>query len=243
MREWLVRLEGERLDLEEASFHFRTADWEVRQEDDGYYLASADFTSMTESGAVLKRGKQLLKVMNGILKLQCWNYQPVAAHGSVVRVDEAGNRNQYIHVAGAATARARVRAAAVVVKPNGTTELPLQQPTQAASWMAMARRDDKVGSALGLFAEPTLVKLSNILDAIERDVGGERALVDKRWVAQGEIERFTATVNCMEAAGDDARHGPRGFKAPKRPMSLREAQDLFGALLNKWLETKAIDCK
>jgi len=242
MREWLVRLQGERLDLEEASLHFRTADSEVRQEDGGYYLTSADFTSMTESSAVLKRGKELLKVINGILRLLVRNHQPVAADGLVVGVDEAGSRNQYIHVAGTLAVRGRLHAAAAVVKSDGTTELPAQHPTQAASWMAMARRDDDVGWALGLFAQPTLGKLYNILDVISEDVGGEKALMGTGWVSKGEIKRFKRTVDCRKAAGDEARHG-KTCEPPKRPMSLREAQDLFGALLNKWLETKAIDCK
>jgi hypothetical protein len=241
--EWLVRLQGEKLDLEEASIHFRTADLEVRREDDDHYLACTEFSCMTESSEVLKRAVELLKVMNGTLRLTAANHQPVTADGIVVRVDEAGKRDLYVHAAAAATVRAQVHAAAVVVGSDRAMESPAEHATQTATWMAIARRDDEVAYVLGLFARPTLVKLFNVLEAIRGDVGGEKTLEDTGWAAKGEIERFTQTVNIREAAGDEARHGKRGFEAPKKPMSLREAQNLFGAIIKRWLQTKAIDSK
>jgi hypothetical protein len=256
MTEWLVRLQGEKLDLEEASSHFRGADLEVRQEDGGYYLASTDLRSMTESGEVLKRGKELLKVMNGILKLIVGNHQPVTADGLVVRADEAGKRDQYIHVGGALTIRTRLRAAAVVVKSDGITELPEQAPPRAASWMAIAMRDNKVAKAFRLFNEPTYVNLYKVVEIIESDLesetGGNRrrrrkgemsALVERGWATGKEIEWLKHTANSPKAIGDEARHG-REFDAPRQgAMPLGDAQDLTGALLSKWLQTKAIDSK
>jgi len=241
MTEWLVRLQGEKLDLEEASFHFRAADAEVRPGDDGYCLASSEFSSMTESGEVLKRANELLNVINGILKVTFPNHQPVSADGIVVRVDEAGKRDRYVHIAGTLGVRVRMRANLTVIKPDGTAEPAAQHPTQAASWMAIARRNADVTHVLGLFAQPTLVRLYNILDVVAGDVGGEKALINMGWAAKGEIKRFKQTVDSMEAAGDDARHGKKNFKAPKKPMSLREAQNLVGAIIRGWLQIKPVD--
>lgn len=218
MTDWLVRLQGQREDLAEASACFCTAELEVRDEEGIYYLAASEFSSMTDSSEVLKRAKELLKVMNGILKLGARNYHSVTAAGDVLRIGEDGKRHRYIYASGSLGGRKH-------------------DPAQARSWFAKAAQDDKVGWALGLFAEPTLVKLYNILDIIRDDVGGEKALMDTGWAAEREIERFKRTVNAREAAGDDARHG-KNFKPPKRPMSRREAEDLFRPILNKWLHTK-----
>jgi hypothetical protein len=238
MTEWLVRLQGEKLDLDGASCHFRSAELKVTYKDGSYYLASTNFNSMTNPSEVLKRAKRVLKATNGILKVLVGNDRPVTADGTLRRVGEGGEQEMHVHLAAAtATARGQVHAAGVVIKPDGTTESSGQHPTQAESWMAIARQDDWVAFAFSLFVEPKWYRLSNIMDIIEDDVGGRPALKETGWVPKSRITLFHWTANNKEALGEDARHANKR-EPPKRPMSLPEAEDLIRTLFKKWLETK-----
>lgn len=236
MTEWLVRLQGEKFNLEEASIRLCRGDLELREEDGSYYLTSTEFDSMTDSSQVLERAKELLRIVNPALKLYVGDYQPVAVDGLVIRVGEDGKWHRCFHAAGTLTSRGRLRAVGTVVRPEGTAQPPAPPADPVGSLIAIGLRDEKVALALRLMGDPRLVKLYNVLEVIESDVGGERALLDTGWAPKGEIKRFKRTVNSMLAVGEDARHG-KEFQPPERRMSPPEAERLLWRILRSWVET------
>jgi len=82
--------------------------------------------------------------------------------------------------------------------------------------------------------------LYRVLDAIEEDMGGEKALEsmlkERKWVDGSELKRFTHTANNYQAIGDLARHGRGDWQPPDNPMTLGDAEQQISTLLKSWLE-------
>lgn len=241
MTEWRVRLRGHEFDLAELSQRLRSPDLDVIEEDDSYYLTSQCFDSMTDSGGVLQRARELLGRANGAMRIEYSGYEPVEAEGLVQRIRRDKKWDQSIHVSGPIKmrGRSRLRATASVVKPGGSTETSADPVGSVQSWLGIAGSDVKVDRALRVLGSRklTMAELYKALEIVEEDVGGERKLKAIGWAPRAEIERFKQTVNSIQALGYDARHG-REFQAPKNPMTLREGHSLIAGILKRWRQTK-----
>ena len=76
-----------------------------------------------------------------------------------------------------------------------------------------------------------------VLEVVQRDVGGENCLIDKGWAPEKEIKNFKHMADTVPIA-DQARHAPGKFEAPKKPISLNDAEALIRNILGKWLCSK-----
>jgi hypothetical protein len=77
-----------------------------------------------------------------------------------------------------------------------------------------------------------------VLEVIEDDLGGEEAVLQKRYVSIKKLKSFKRTANSYLAIGRDARHATIKNSMPRSPMSLTVAQELIHIVLQKWLESK-----
>ena len=70
MPKWLVRLKGERFDLEDFPKLLRLSEVKVVEEDGLFYLESSEFNSLTSAEEVRERGRVLINLINGVTKFQ-----------------------------------------------------------------------------------------------------------------------------------------------------------------------------
>jgi hypothetical protein len=89
-----------------------------------------------------------------------------------------------------------------------------------------------------LAVPPTWSPLYAALDLVIQDQRTDRSAgVESRGAVRAEVERFTWTANSVWAIGVDARHGRLDWKRPPDPMSLEEAADLIGRIVEAWIDT------
>lgn len=104
------------------------------------------------------------------------------------------------------------------------------------------RKDPLVHLVLALLAEaPSWSSLYKVLDAIEEDVGGERALEAKRWVPASDLRHFTQNANAIENAASGGRHARSAYRLSRatRAMPLDRAVEVIIRLVELWLADKA----
>lgn len=231
-RRWSVRLDGDDADLADLARLMNAPELTVVEKDGSCFLESTGFEHLATSGDVLEAARPLLGAISGIARLQMPLIRPITATAVVDHRGAKTTTHQFIQ-AQAIISRARVFAPTVI---GG--EAPEAGPPNSLG-AELALDDPNVGRALELFGlEPTWVSLYQVLDVLEEDVGGERALEDKGWAPLAHIKRFTHTANNYRALGPAARHARTDWEPPAKPMLLDEARSLIGGLLERWLSEK-----
>jgi hypothetical protein len=77
MPEWLVRLEGEKFDLEDLPSLLCSPENTVIEEDSSYYLKSSQFKSLGSADEVRERAIDMIEKLNGAVKRQNRGGHPV----------------------------------------------------------------------------------------------------------------------------------------------------------------------
>jgi hypothetical protein len=97
-----------------------------------------------------------------------------------------------------------------------------------------AETNDALERALLIYGalEHNWRSLYMVLEAIEDGNGGEKGLIAKNFVPQGEIKKFKGTANSYRAIRLDARHGSTSTGSPAARTGLMEARALIRNLLD-----------
>jgi hypothetical protein len=232
MAGWRVALEGEPFDLRYLFDQFQAGTVRIEKDGSAYYLVDDEFASMSDSTPVHKRAQAVLSILNGAATIADSSHRPVAL-ASVQFIDPRSNVNSYVHLTSTIEARARVGAVLVSTTPSAQ---PLPRPTpDAVKWAAYALTDDRAARILRyLQKRKDWVSLYKILEEIEEDMGGSKAIQQAGWASETAMGRFTATANNRLAIGDDARHSTSKFQLPKRPMTPSEAEALIRRIAESW---------
>lgn len=232
MTEWLIRLRGKKSDLVYLCT-LSLSYGRVVEEDGGFSLRSIHFDSLTDVNDVFQRATNFLDVINGAAKLRYPNLQAVRANG-VTRIEEDGKRTQVIMVPGIES-EAGVGILTVVSDDSTSSK----QPSIPELWVEIAEKDTSVDKALLLYGnlEHNWRNLYMVLEVVEEDVGGKKALINKDWVSGNKIKLFKRTANSYHSLGPDARHSTNR-EPPPNPMSIQEARSLIRNILLKWLPSK-----
>lgn len=69
MGKWLVRLKGDKFDLEDLTALFDSPELAVVEENGFYYLQSCKLESLTSADKVREQGVALINILNGVTKL------------------------------------------------------------------------------------------------------------------------------------------------------------------------------
>ena len=148
MGEWLVRLEGDKFDLEELVDHFTSADWNVKRDEDGYYyLKSSDFNDMIDSHEVHERALELIGIMNGAASHHSGGgFRPVEFDG-LTEIDADDRRHNYVFLSAVARGRSRVIGKPTVRRVNETIDVT-QVLSEVETLANLADRNEKVADAL-----------------------------------------------------------------------------------------------
>ena len=237
MPKWLVRLGGERLDLEDFPSLLCSPEHTVIEEDGSYYLKSSDFDSLGSADEVRERALAIIEMLNGAMKLHIPSFRGVYEAG-VTLIEEDGRRHHYVYLEASITLRSKVSANLTVTKSNGTRQIA-PPPSNVESWISLAKTDKAVADALHFFRDNTWISLYKVYEIISEDVGGEEAIIRNGWATERRLSRFRQTAQSKAALGDQARHAASRFKPPSRPMTIREAGSLLRGVMLSWLSSKA----
>jgi len=143
--EWLVKLEGERSELEHLPT-LRSPNWSVTEQDNEYYLRAEDFNSLADARDVVVVATQILDVIAGIARLAFGDFYAVKV-GGVTRVEANGKTTQtIIPSSGPLTLRGGISP----VTTSDTAGLS-QQPSLLERWNQIAGNDELVARAFSLY--------------------------------------------------------------------------------------------
>ncbi len=235
MPNWLVRLKGEKFDLEDFPSLLRSPEHTVIEGNGSYYLKSSDFDSLSSADEVRERGIAIIDMLNGAMKLHIHDFRGVFEDG-VTLIKEEGSRHHYVYLGGSIAARVKV--SATVTTSKGTQQIG-PQPSGVESWLSLAKGDKAVADALHFFRENTWISLYKVYEIIRDDVGGEEAITTKGWATKKRLKRFTRTAQSRAALGDYARHASKKYTPPAQPMPIPEAESLIRGILLSWFRSKA----
>lgn len=237
---WWVKLEGEESELRELAAHFNDPTLEVIQEDNSFWLGSADFVDLTDPEAVKGRGRVLLALASGALHVEFGRFDPPRITAAVL-VDDRGAKQNFIHVSSSIRLHGEINARVQRTRPDGQIEIVelVAPPAQTGEWADLARQDADVEDVLAILGREDVRwhDLYHVFEVVEADVGS-RMFADA-WTTKAAVELFTRTANSRHAIGGEARHGHDRFLPPKSPLSHRDAHDLVLGLVRHWLAGKA----
>jgi hypothetical protein len=224
--------------LEELADHFTSADRNVKKDQDGYYyLRSSEFRDLTDSEAVRERGAELLRYMNGAMKLLFGPSYRAVEFDTVARIEEDGQRYHTVGASITIGGRSRVTIKPTVIRADGTVDDVLQAPTKLDTLVTLANRNEKVADALRFYASGNWVNLYKAWEVVCDAAGGSHAVVKNGWAAELNRNRFTGTAQSRAQLGDEARHASEKYKAPKNPMTLEEAREFVRSVIQAWVAT------
>ena len=225
MPKWLVRLKGERFDLEDFPKLLCSPEVRVVEENGSFYLESSEFNSLTSAEEVRERGRALIKLINGVTKFNSDNFLGIS-EDTIIRVEDDGKRHHYVFLEGAIKARAKVSAQVTVIATDGSEKVATQ-PSALESLPEVAQKHNVVAEALSFYRDDTWISLYKAYEIIRDDVGGKHQIIKNGWSVDSDINRFTQTAQSRAALGDSARHASGKYKPPAQPMTFSEARPLI----------------
>lgn len=229
MPKWLVRLKGERFDLEDFPKLLRSSEVRVVEENGSFYLESNEFNSLTLAEEVRERGRALIKLINGVTKFNRDNFLGVS-EDAITRVEDDGKRNNYVFLEGSVTIRTKVSGQLTGIVTD-ESEKVATQPSAIESLLKVAQKHNDVADALSFYREDTWIGLYKTYEIIRDDVGGELQIIKNGWLVKSAIKRFTQTAQPY-------RHASKKYKPPTQPMTLLKARALIKTILSQWAYSK-----
>lgn len=236
MPKWLVKLKGERFDLEDFPKLLRSPEVRVVEENGSFYLESNEFNSLTLVEEVRERGRALIKLINEVTKFNRDNFLGVS-EDAITRVEDDGKRHNYLFLEGTVTIHTKVSAQLIVIATDRSENITTQ-PSALESLLKVAQKYNDVADALSFYREDTWIGLYKTYEIIRDDVGGELQIIKNGWSVKSAIKRFTQTAQSRAALGDSARHASKKYIPPAQPMTLMEARVLIKTILSQWVSLK-----
>jgi hypothetical protein len=231
----LVRLKGERFDLEDFPKLLCSPEVRIVEEDGSFYLESSEFNSLTSVEEVRERGRALIKLINGVTNLNRDNFLGIS-EDAIIRVEDDGKRHGYLFLEEAITIRTKVSAQLTVIAADGSEKVSTQ-PSALESLLEVAQKYNVVADALSFYRDDTWSSLYKAYEIIRDDVSGKHQIIKNGWSVDSDINRFTQTAQSRAAIGDSARHASKKYIPPAQPMTLLEARALIKTILSRWVSS------
>jgi hypothetical protein len=237
MPSWLIRLKGERFDLEELLKEFRSPKVKIKEENGSFYLESNEFNKMDSANEVLKKGKAIIRQINIVSKFNNNNNYLDVTEDVITQVKDDGTKHNYVFLGGSVRLRTKFNAQLKVTNshgPNKTTN----QASSSESILKLVEKNDIVAKALSFYNENTCFGLYKSYEIIADDIGDEYLIIKNGWSTKKDLKRFIRSINHPDILGDSARHAINKFEPPKKPMEFSEAKKYIKNILKKWLVAK-----
>ena len=232
---WRVVIKGDKAEIEEMAATLRLGPVRVHTpEGIGFaYLEADELNLVSDYNQVFQRSKAILKQILGLrnlLGLAGEGAKPTA----VDSIDEQGRllRRKLI-------AEIPIE---ILAGADGELAQRLDIPTPSETWLAVAKKDSRVGAVIEDLGGPIdFPRLRRVFEHLWTEFDDEdetRALKKMAELGLVKIEeamRFRSTVN--RAA--EGAHSPFKYKRFDSPLSVYEAKRWLFSVINKWIEQKA----
>jgi hypothetical protein len=226
----MFRLNGEEMDLQMLARLFCKGPMRVEKHEELFYLHLED-----EDKNVPTSEDVVLAWMNAILLADNPNFRPASIAG-ITKKDANGRLLTILSPSCHIQARATVLADLTVLRDGKVLEN--KGPTWGEIELKFAANNEPLARAFLIYGtlEHDWGNLYKVVEAIEDGNGGERALIAKKFVADGQIKDFKNTANSFLALGLESRHGSTAKGSPTPKMTLDKAKELTRTLLQAWIE-------
>lgn len=239
MSEWKVALSGSGIDLDMLLLLSGDDRFAVRKVDGNYILQSVEFESLDSPEAVWDCAITLVRRINGAARVLFDDHSNVTVD-KVIHQNPDGSQQSIAYASGIATARARARCCASVVRADGTEEGPAC--SKVHSWVNLASHNGDVAEVLRYFERQCLTysDLYKVYEIVTHNCESRGVSFDK-YLSRKDEAALRANINCPALSGDDARHArPLGHPKSIRSMGHAEIVTMVRELVRKWLDDPRI---
>jgi hypothetical protein len=237
-REWHFRLAGDEFDINGVAELFGSEVKIIKDEHGQRQLVMELPFTNDESEAAQFAGEEVLAKLNAIANVVYGNHQNLTITGIGCRDPSGATMHLFLHVGMGGRSRFRAGIGTVQTNPSSAPSA-IPKMTIGDQFLHAADKDEHLERALYLFGslQPDWRGLYMVLEAAEDAHAGERGLVAKKWVPDGQIKDFKATANSYKALRLAARHGStkEGIEVPR--LTVSEARDMVRTILEKWTKT------
>jgi hypothetical protein len=236
--EWHFRLDGNEFDIDGVTELFNDEVQIVKDGNGRKQLVMNLPFKPEESLLAQNAAEELIAKLNAIVQIVHGNHENVHI-GAVGCKDVSGGPMQYfVHMTASTRGLSRVSFAAVVTNSGVSHQVAVPPKKIGDQVLAAADKDEHLERALYLFGSlpHDWHGLYMVLEAAMDAHGGERGLIDKRWVPDGQIKAFKATANSYKALRLKARHGTTKTGVEKPEQTLEEASEMVRTIIEKWFK-------
>lgn len=241
---WQVQVTGSASALAHLLRHFSKPplQFSVAALPDQVEFQSASFLTCSTVDEVRAIACRELHVISGVLATDRRSTD-VLRLGAVFKNNQAGGRDVIVALESAAMVieTGEVSLALTRTDSDGNRVVVEPPPPRTVALTRLALTDENVGKAMRLVIAADFkswVGLYRLLDVIEEDVGGLRALTAREWGSSSDLRRFKHSANSVAVGGDASRHGKELTTPPSHPMSIEEADRYVRYILESWLADK-----
>jgi hypothetical protein len=193
----------------------------IREVGEDWFLESSAFDGCTAPGQVFPIADEILLVMQRI----------TAVHGRLFQFCEIGYVEAFSDAGVPVTRGLRATQRVQVYSLEGLQELQKSQGEQSwgSTLVAAAMAEEKLREALALIGDGYELQWPHLYNILEF-LGGENAIVKRKWATRGQVRRCRQTANHYRHLGS-----PKRYPLPANPTSRGEAAALVLDLLKKWI--------
>lgn len=235
MRQWLIKLRGEKSDLEDLPLLVASPDLSIKAEGGEFYLTALELNSLDDDDQVISRGKELLETISAAASFHFQSFTALEI-SDLIMINENGTRHEHLYLAGATGLRYKWLG---TEKDDGSF-VPANRSGNVEYLMRLSVKFKEVANALQFFKEDSWVSLYKVYEIIQDDLGGREQLIQTKWTTRGILNKIKQTAQSELALGPEARHASKKYRAPKVPMSKFEAHYFIRELLLCWIRTKSL---
>jgi hypothetical protein len=241
MGEWSVKVFGPKHQIEAAIESLSGSDWAITQSGDEWYMRSSQRSVVGNGSLVADEAEREIDRINLVYGLFNPNDRALLTIGAHSFIREDGTQVHFLQV----NASIPFEFGLTTRQDVDGKEVPLVQWTPyATSAMrmpyAVARRklsDDPLldAAARSFWNRPDdWTRIEKVLELIEIRCGGK---IPHAWVSGTKRKLLGQTANSTAEAGGTGRHARPAYRAPPKPMPLREAQQIAHHVLSEWLKS------
>lgn len=232
---WEVQIEGDESEIERFAEYFTDENSEsgyFKKNEPGYVLCFLDPHEKETAKSIKIRAERVLTFLAGATRLLGKHVEFRA--GSACKVTKEGKHHTVTFVERISFSIKEFPVGFTLRRADGS--VIVQRANEVLpQYIHAANADEDVATVLRLrnhdnLSWSSLYKIAELI--------GFRAIVQKGWVNNAEINNFKHTANNLEVAGDEARHGKKTGEPPKNPMSKKEGRDLVDKIIKEWINEK-----